>query len=65
MIQYRFLLSKYFQVYSQNDDDQPMSPCELESLIRQLTNPDVGNEMHVSLIMYVLYSFILFSFYLW
>lgn len=24
-----------------------LSPCEVESLLRQLTNPDEGNEMHV------------------
>lgn len=24
-----------------------ISPCEMESLLRQLTNPDVANEMHV------------------
>lgn len=24
-----------------------ISPCEMESLLRQLTNPDQANEMHV------------------
>lgn len=37
------------QVHAQQPSDEPiMTPCEMESLLRQLTNPDSENEMHAA-----------------